>query len=91
MQRGKLGYSILKFFLENEYKPITYTELVLRLQEEFGLTATAPAIHIQLKNLCEMDLLKKEAYGYTLTFKILRNCYEQYETKRKDFFLKDRL
>jgi arginine repressor len=80
------GFYILKYFMETEYKLTTYTELLLRLQEYYGVSFSSATVLRKLNNLIEMKILKREAKGYALTHKILSNCHEQFEKKRREFF-----
>jgi len=86
MKRFDIGLHIVKFFLESEYKCVTYTQILLALRETYGGKFPYTTVARHLDKLTEIGILIKEARGYSLSFKILRNCHEQYEKKRKLFF-----
>lgn len=88
MRRNKnTGYYVLKYFVDRtDCTPVSHAELCLRMREHFSRKFSDMAIHNQLQILVEFKILKREAHGYSISHHVLRNCHEQFEQKRKDFF-----
>lgn len=85
-----IGFYVIKYFMETPYKLTTCPELVLKLRELYGRPFTDRVVFKHLNTLVEMGILKKEAKGYALSSKVLINCYQQYETRRREILLGDK-